>query len=322
MLAGYITATTVQLARVALRSGKVHFADRQTFQNHDFDQFAELLHRYLDRTESTPAVACFGVAGTVINNEVLQGTFPWTLSARQIEREFALKSVRLLNDLVATAKGMFELSDDKFYTIKPGHTDRTGNIGLLAAGSGLGQALIVFDEQRYVVTPSEGGHSLFAPAAPMETELLEYLSAEQPYVEVEDVVSTRGLESIYKFLTFRRGEQPAVWFDRSPQPYTAVIEHALAGSDEVAVAALDMFIDCFASEAANLALKGITLGGLHLGGLIAPQIATALDQGRFVSRFVRPGRMRSILKEMPVVVIMDPGTALLGAACEVLGLRK
>lgn len=322
MLAGYITATTVQLARVTLRSGKVHFTDRQTFQNHDFEQFADLMRRYLERTESTVSVACFGVAGTVINNEVLQGTFPWPLSVRRIQQEFSLKSVKLLNDLVATAKGMFELSEDKFYTIKTGRTSRSGNIGLLAAGTGLGEALIVYDEDRYVVTPSEGGHSLFAPQAPLETELMEYLTAEQPHIEVEDVVSTRGLESIYRFLTFRRGEQPAMWFERAGHPWSAIIEQALAGSDETAVATLDMFIDCFASEAANLALKGITLGGIHLGGLIAPQIATALDQGRFVSRFVRPGRMRSILSEVPVTVIMDPGTALFGAACEALGLRR
>ncbi|MBD3333333.1 hypothetical protein GF356_10825, partial [candidate division GN15 bacterium] len=311
MLAGYITATHVQLARVTLRSGHVHFADRHTYQNHDFQHFAELLHRYLERTESTVSVACFGVAGTVIKNEVLQGTFPWPLSARQIEREFSLKNVKLLNDLVATAKGMFELSEDKFYTIKSGHTSRSGNIGLLAAGTGLGEAFIVYDEERYIVTPSEGGHALFAPASPLEAELAEYLAANQPHVEVEDVVSTRGLESIYRFLTFRRGEQPAMWFERARYPWAAIIEQALAGSDETAVAALDMFIDCFASEAANLALKGITLGGLHLGGLIAPQIATAMDQGRFVSRFVRPGRMQSILQEMPVAIIMDPGTALL-----------
>lgn len=320
MLAGYISATQVRLARVVTRAGEVQLADIAIYRNDEFPDFTSILRTYFSKTDAKARIACFGVAGTVIDNEVIQARFPWAIDLPILKREFSLAGVRLVNDLVATAKGIFELPSEKFYTIKEGNSVLTGNIALLAAGPGLGEALIYYDDEKYVNVASEGGHAAFAPTSQLEIELWEHLYGLQPHVEVEDVVSLRGIDNIYRFMVKRSGSPAGEWYRKAVDKPDAIIETALAGRDEMAVSALELFVECLASEAANLALKGITVGGVYLGGVIAPQIVTSLDKGSFADRFVRRGTMERLLKEMPVTVIMDDAAALLGAGCLALGL--
>jgi len=169
-------------------------------------------------------------------------------------------------------------------------------------------------------TPPRGGHTDFAPTNQTEIELWGYIYSGKGRVEVEDVLSHAGLETIYLFVSDSAGLVPAEWFEHADQRYLAIIEMALAGNDEQAVRALDIFIDCYASEAANLALKGMTLGGVFIGGTIAPRILTALDKGRFMERFVKRGKMESILAKIPVGVIIEEKAPLIGAADMVLRL--
>lgn len=148
----------------------------------------------------------------------------------------------------------------------------------------------------------------------------EYLYSELGQVEVEDIVSLRGLENIFTFLVETQGAARADWFDAIKDRPTAIIEKGLAGVDETAVRTLDILIDCYASESANLALKGMTTGGIFLGGLIAPQIITALDKGRFMERFIKRGKMEALLAKMPIGVIIEEKTGLIGAGSVALSL--
>ncbi|MDH3891032.1 MAG: glucokinase [candidate division Zixibacteria bacterium] len=314
MIAGYITATQVKLARATQRKGELHLLDRMSFDNCDFSDFSSILKLYRKRVHSDSAAACFGVAGPVINNAVTATNIPWRLDTADIAGEFGFKQVRLINDLEATAHGLFLLKDDSFYTINEGAGKGQGNIGMVAAGTGLGEALISFDGRTYTPYASEGGHADFAPGSQLEAELWEYIYAHRGYVEVEDVVSLPGLETIYRFLIEHDRMVTGDWFKKARDKPAAIIEKALADADDVAVKTLDMLVDSYASEAANLALCGMTTGGVYLCGSIAPQIATHLDQGRFMSRFVKKGKMGSLLSEMPVGVILEKETALLGAA--------
>lgn len=320
MIAGYITATKVKLARATERKGELHLLDRMTFDNSDFSDFASILKLYRKRAHSDSAAACLGVAGPVINNAVTATNIPWRLDAEDIAQEFNFKQVRLINDLEATAHGLFLLKDDSFYTINEGESKRQGNIGMVAAGTGLGEALISYDGRAWTPYASEGGHAGFAPGSQLEAELWAYIYAHQGYVEVEDVVSLPGLETIYRFLIEHGRVVVSDWFKKSRDKPAAIIEKALAGTDEIAVKTLDMLVDSYASEAANLALLGMTTGGIYLCGSIAPQIATHLDQGRFMNRFVKKGKMGSLLEKMPVGVILEEDTALLGAAAA--GLKR
>ena len=321
ILAGYVSGTTVDLARVTIARGKAKLHDQRGYVATDFSDLESVLKQYLKLTRATISVACFGVAGPVINDEVKTTNLPWHISSRKVEATFGFDQVRLTNDIVATAHGLSQLGPDKHFTINKGTGVEGGNQGLIAAGAGLGEALIYSDGDRVIPYASEGGHTDFAPGCQLETELWEYLYSELGQVEVEDVVSLSGLERIYKFLVDTQGGIRSEWFRESQDRPMAVIEHALAGSDETAARALDVFIDCYASEAANLALKGMTLGGVYIGGLIAPQIITAINPARFMARFAKRGKMETMLAAMPVGVIIEEKTALLGAASMALGIR-
>lgn len=346
-LAGYIGAATIDLAWVESKAGLIELKNPKRFDTASFRDLSSVLRRYIKKHEcgdDEKHQACFGIAGPVLENSVATTNLPWRIEGRRLEDEFPFEQVRLINDTVATAHGLTRLGEDKFFIINgaatasqiiagqagqkissshedhTGHADHAGHVGLIAAGSGLGQALIFCDGKSFHPYASEGGHTDFAPTNQTEIELWGYIYAEKGRVEVEDVLSHAGLETIYLFVSDSAGLAPAEWFEHADQRYLAIIEMALAGNDEQAVRALDIFIDCYASEAANLALKGMTLGGVFIGGTIAPRILTALDKGRFMERFVKRGKMESILAKIPVGVIIEEKAPLIGAADMVLRL--
>ncbi|MBI5266183.1 MAG: glucokinase [candidate division Zixibacteria bacterium] len=319
-LAGYISGARVDLARVREHAEQVEMRDHVSYQSRQFRDFGTILELYKKKHKREYAAACFGVAGPVIQNEVTTTNLPWHIIGKHIEKKFNIPHVKLINDIVATAHGLGRLPADRFFTINVGIKGHPGNVGLIAAGTGLGEALIYAENNHIHPYASEGGHADFAPGNQLETELWEFLYSESGQVEVEDVVSLRGLENIFTFLVDTQGAGRADWFDNVTDRPAAIIEKGLAGTDETAVRTLDMFIDCCASESANLALKGMTTGGIFLGGLIAPQIITALDKGRFMERFIKRGKMEALLAKMPIGVIIEENTALIGAGSVALTL--
>ncbi len=314
IVAGYITASTVDLVLVRRVKGGIQLYNHATYDNYEFPQLDSILKLYLKNVKSGISHACLGIAGPIINDEVTTTNLPWHISAREIESEFGISSVKLVNDLVATAHGLFQLPPDKLIRLNIGHPVPDGHIGLLAAGNGMGQSLIYCDREKHYPYASEGGHADFAPSSQIETDLWEYLYAEKGQVEVEDVISFTGINNIYSFLMLASHAKPAAWYQKVTDRPAKIIEMALAGKDETAVRTLDIFVDCYASEAANLALKGMTLGGVYLGGAITKQIMTAINKATFMERFVKKGKMQAFLDKVPVNLIIDEKTALLGAA--------
>jgi len=288
LLAGYISGSSVDLARVTERKGVIRLVSHHTYQSRDFSNLDSILQLHLRKSRAEFTVACFGVAGPVIGQTVSTTNLPWRITSAALMKNYGFRKVKLINDLVATAHGLSQLDPDRFFTINNGTDSADGNLGLIAAGTGLGEALIYTD-----------GRQLYS---------------ELGQVEVEDVVSLRGLQNIFNFLVDTQGGTRGSWMDRADDPPAAIIEMALAGQDQTASCALDMFIDCYASEAANLALKGMTLGGVYIGGIIAPRIIPALGRGRFMRRFVKRGKMESVLASVPVRVIIEEKTGLQGAA--------
>ena len=314
LLVGYISGSTVELARVSERKEGIRLVSQSSFEARLFTSFDSILRLYLRKTRAEFTTACFGVAGPVIDETVSTTKLAWRLSTADLKRDYGFRKVRLVNDVVASAHGISQLEPDKIYMISTGVEAAKGNIGLISAGSGLGEAIIHVDAGKQRPIASEGGHADFAPANQLEIELWQYIYSELGRVEVEDIVSYRGLESIYNFLIDTGAGKRGGWIENTDDRPAKIIEMALAGKDDTALRALDIFIDCYASEAANLALKGMTLGGIHIGGLIAPEIVTILDRGRFMRRFVKRGRMETMLSQIPVGVIIDERTPLLGAA--------
>ncbi len=318
LLAGYISGSTTDIARVRNNQAEVELYDHKRFVSRDFSNLESILKLYLKRNTRPISAACFGVAGPVLKNTVTTTNLPWYITGDNIEKQFSVGRVRLVNDVVATAYGLTHLSAERFFTINEGVHGPNGNLGLIAAGRGLGQALIYRDRNEVHPYASEGGHSDFAPGNQLEMELWEYIYAEQGHVEAEDVISRTGLEKIYYFLTETQGHKASKKIEKADELPGLIIELALSGKDETAIKTVDIFIDCLASEAANLALKGMTTGGIYVGGQIAPQIITLLDGGRFMERFVKKGKMEALLKNMPVGIIIEEKAALLGAGGVVL----
>lgn len=314
IIAGQITATTVYLVVVQNKNGKLKLISPASYITNEFSDFTQILKLYLKKINKPIKYACLGIAGPVINNEVQTTNLPWQIKAAELKDEFSIGRVKLFNDLVATAHGLFELEPNKIISINEGVDSKDGHIGLIASGDGLGQSLIYRDENNYYPYASEGGHVDFAPVNQIESDLWEYLYSENGQVEVEDILSFHGIENIFKFLLYsRKLKQPGWYIDANNKPLK-IIEYALSGNDDLATETIDIFSDCFASETSNLALKGMTLGGIYIGGLIVKQIMTALDKKRFMNRFIKKGKMETLLENIPVSLILDDKTALLGAA--------
>ncbi len=314
IIAGQITATTVYLVVVQSKNGELKLITPASYVTNEFSNFTQILKLYLKKINKPIKCACFGIAGPVINNEVQTTNLPWQIKAAELEDEFSIGWVKLFNDLVATAHGLFELKPNKIISINEGVDSKGGHIGLIAVGDGLGQSLIYRDENNYYPYASEGGHVDFAPGNQLESDLWEYLYSKNGQVEVEDVLSFHGVENIFKFLLYSKKIKQPEWFIEANNKPNKIIEYALSGDDDLAIETIDIFSDCFASEASNLALKGMTLGGIYIGGLIAKQIMIALDKQKFMKRFVKKGKMKTLLENIPVSLVLDDKTALLGAA--------
>ncbi|MGH7206316.1 MAG: glucokinase [Nitrospiraceae bacterium] len=340
ILAGDIGGTKTTLALFDWKTERVEPAREQTFASADFKSFEEILEEFLkpppktttpsgDETETEAAepaeqeeappimAACFGVAGPVIENRGRTTNLPWVVDETELAARFKIQSVRLLNDLEATAHGVLVLRPDETEVLNAGAPPQTkGAMVLLAAGTGLGEAILFWDGVRYRPMPSEGGHADFAPNSDMEIELLRYLRASYLHVSYERVLSGSGLHAIYEFLRDTKKNEPT-WVAerlRVSDPAAVIAEVGLNKQAEICVQALDLFASIYGAEAGNLALKALALDGVYLGGGIAPKLLPKLKDGTFLRAFTGKGRYKRLLNAIPVRVIMNQKTALLGAA--------
>jgi glucokinase len=283
----------------------------------DYDSLGEILRGFLDDAGRRPRFAAVGIAGPVVDNASDTTNLPWTVSGRALT-DAVDAPVRLLNDLEAAAWGVAALDAGDLMTLQPGRPAE-GNRALIAAGTGLGEAFLVRTASGWQPSASEGGHADFAPHDPLEDELLGWLRARHGgHVSWERVLSGPGLADLYRFLADTgKGEaspEVAKAFAEAEDPAAVVTAAALEGMCGRAAMALERFVRLYGAEAGNLALKGLALGGLYVGGGIAPRILEALERGDFVASFNDKGRLRPVLERIPVHVILRPETALWGAA--------
>jgi glucokinase len=277
----------------------------------------ELLAKFLGSAPPALEAACFGIAGPVLAGRVETTNLPWCVDAEVLGRRLGSIPVFLLNDLEALAYGVTVLAEDAVAVLRPGRPVPGGALVVIAAGTGLGEAGLVWNGERPLAIPSEGGHADFAPRSEREIALLRYLLGRWDHVSWERVVSGPGLVNIFDFLRDVEGQaMPAALaaaFEAGDDA-AAITQAALAGTAPIASAALDLFIELYGAEAGNLALKFKATGGVYLGGGIAPRIVPQLRAGAFARAFLAKGRFADLLAEVPVRVILDVDTALHGAA--------
>ncbi len=320
ILAGDIGGTKTVIAIYSHSDqGELSQLRLETYSSKDYLSLDTILQNFLEAaSQPIPQAVCLGVAGPVIHGQCHTTNLPWSLSESALCRITGTTKAKLLNDLEASAYGMLFLSAHDRTILNPGKADARGNIAVLAAGTGLGEAMLFWDGKRHHPIASEGGHCDFAARNERETELFKYLHQQlNGHVSYERILSGPGLYNIYKFLRDSGFGSEPEWLKeelRTGDASAAISNHALAGNDALCSAALDMFVSLYGAEAGNLALKCLSTGGVYIGGGIAPKILPALMNGRFMNAFLDKGRFATLLKDMPVCVATNPQTALIGAA--------
>jgi glucokinase len=317
ILAGDIGGTKINLA--AFNSEDLGLAPRNlgTYSSHEYPNLQEMIRRFVADYRVKPEYACFGVAGPVKTGRAEVTNLPWVVDAQELARALHLKQVWLINDLEANAHGIAGLKPEDFAELNAGDREAVGNGAILAAGTGLGEAGLFWDGNRHLPIASEGGHAEFSPRTDLDVELLRCLRGRFGQVSWENVLSGPGLFNIYQFLRDTgRGQEPA-WLTeelRQVDPPAAITHAALEGKCGLCVQTLDLFVTYYGMEAANLGLKMLGIAGVYVGGGIAPKIIRKLKDGTFMKAFLGEGRMKNLLSAMPVRVIMNDKTALIGAA--------
>lgn len=318
ILAGDAGGTKTILALFDIEGDDVRCLKKQQFSSVDYQTFTELLISFLIDADCTRiAAVCIGVAGVIANGSCETTNLPWVISSQEIGERIHTQNVWLLNDLEATAWGLLDLPGHNFVELNPDAQRQQGNIAVIAAGTGLGEAIIAWDGAAYHVIASEGGHADFSPTNEREIALLRYLLEKYPeHISCERLISGEGLINIYQFLKHSNYGQTNPEIERhmtERDPAAVIGEAGVAGSDVLCVEALNLFCRLYGAESGNLALKCLPYGGVYLAGGIGAKILSVLQQGEFMRGFLAKGRCRAVLQKISVKVCTNPEIALLGS---------
>jgi glucokinase len=326
ILAGDVGGTKVHLALYNFENNRLKPLRDQKFPAVEFQTLDDVVHRFLAEVDGHPAqpveeisAACFGCPGPVRDGHLKLTNLPWVLDARALRTSLGIEHIFLINDLEANGYGIPELAPEAIFTLHEGDSAAVGHRGLIAAGTGLGEAILIYDgKHMHTPYPSEGGHCDFAARNDREIALLRYLRRTlNGRVSFERVVSGLGIKNIYAFLRDDQHMEEPDWLRErmATEDPNSVIGHcAEEGSSELCVETMQMFTSAYGAEAGNLGLKIMALGGIYLGGGIAPKILKTLKNGTFTQAFLDKGRLSPLLVSTPVRVILDDTCALLGAA--------
>jgi glucokinase len=280
-----------------------------------FSDLTSIISAFTEEPEVHGALvdsACFGVAGPILGDTATLTNVPFTIDAPAIARTFEIPRVTLLNDLEAMAHAVRLLHGDELHRLQEGQRDPRGNIALIAAGTGLGQALLHNIDGRFVPSATEAGHADWAARNDREVEILRGLIERYGRAEVEQVISGRGLANLHRLT--HHAPCPIVDDDDDPGAPAKISQAALERKCGGCVEALRIFVDAYGAEAGNLALRSVATGGVFVGGGIAPKILPALTDGRFTRAFNDKSPFRDLLTNMPIHVILNPHAGLVGAA--------
>ncbi len=292
----------------------------QHYVSADWPDLLPILENFLVDVSPRPTQACLAIAGPISDNGGAQQAqltnLPWTLDSAHLAQRLGIARLALINDFAAIGHGIAALSAADLLTLQAGEPQPHAPRAILGAGTGLGQALLVWRAGHYDVLPTEGGHVDFAPQNDQQVHLLNSLRTEFGHVSCERLCSGAGLAYIYRFLQIRRGlaipDAIAAAYDHG-DPAAAISQAALAGSDALARESLDEFVRIYGAQAGNLALACLPFGGLYIAGGIAPKILPAMTDGEFLRTFNAKGRMEKLTRQVPLHLVVHPAPGLLGA---------
>jgi glucokinase len=317
ILAGDIGGTNARLAYFQPQNGHLRLVSERTFPSREHSELGEIVNQFLEDSADKPEAACFGIAGPVRNGRVETSNLPWVIEQSRLAKQIHLPATLLINDLEASAWGIGALETSDLVPLNQVSGPTVGNQGVIAPGTGLGEAGLFWDGSRHHVFACEGGHTDFGPQGDLQIELVRFLQARFGHVSYERILSGPGLVNVYEFLRDTGCGKESEEFAESLKkgdPAAVISRAALDGSCLLAEKALDLWIAVYGAEAANLALKVMATGGLFLAGGISPKILAKLTGPLFMESFLAKGRLRPLLEAIPVQIVTNEKAGLLGAA--------
>ncbi len=312
ILAGDIGATKTHLA--LFDDEKIVVEEK--FLSHEFKTLSQIVYQFLEKHKQKVGRACFGIAGPVEDGRCRATNLPWVVDTKDLHKDLQIEKVFLINDLEATAIGLTCLEPGEFATLNVGNKQK-GQGALIAAGTGLGEAGLLWEGDKLKALPSEGGHADFAPRNEEEIELWHFLRPRFEHISYERLVSGPGIYNLYRFLIESGKEKESAAIKErllKEDPPRVITDAALKKSCKACVHTMDWFVSLYGAEAGNLALKFLALHGVYVGGGIAPKILHLLKKETFMRAFCNKGRFSTLLSNIPVHVVLNENTALLGAA--------
>ena len=318
LLAGDIGGTKTAVALFSTETDTLQPIIEMTFQNRNYDSLEGIIYDFMRDNPKAITSASFGVAGPVVKGRANITNLPWVIDQEAIQKAFDFPQVHLLNDLEAIASAVPHLTGEDLVTLNLGIAEPEGAIAVIAPGTGLGEAFLVWDGSMYRAHPSEGGHVSFGPTNPDQVDLLVFMIEKFGHVSVERVCSGSGIPNIYACAKHHGRYPEPEWLQQqlaeAIDPTPIIVEAAIQHNTPICMATLGLFLDILADEASNMALKVLSTGGVYLGGGIPPRILSELEKPRFMEVFSSKGRFSDLMRNMPVHVIRNPKTALYGAA--------
>jgi glucokinase len=317
ILAGDIGGTSARLAYFEEKDHRLVPVVEEVKHGRDYPSLQAAVLEFRSKYKYTPVCSCLGVAGPVRDRRVDAPNLPWIIDADALEREAGIGKVHLINDLEANAYGLSELDAADFEVLAAGSEGPKGNAAVISAGTGLGEAGLFWDGATHHPFAAEGGHADFAPANELQVELWRYLHKKfGGHVSWERVLSGPGQYNIYEFLRDSRKGREESWLAEEMKMGDAsavITQHGLRGDSPLCAQAVDIFVEIYGAAAGNLALKFLAVSGVFVGGGIAPKILTKLKEPIFMNAFCAKGRLRPVMETIPVRVVLNDKTALLGA---------
>ena len=318
ILAGEIGATRTRLAAFETEGNRLQCVVEKIYMSQQHNGLSSILADFI-KTEGIPVhSACLGVAGPVRAGRSKISNLPWVIDAREVATQLRLNSVGLLNDLEAYAYGIDGLESKDFITLSEGADDAEGNRAVISAKTGLGIAGLYWDGFRHHPFACEGGHADFAPRNDLQMELLAYLQKKYGRISCERILSGPGIKNIYDFLRDAHKAEEPEWLrtamSAAPDPPALISQLALDGKAAICDQALSIFVSVFGAETGNCALNFMSTGGIFIGGSIAAKIVPKMKDPLFLESFLDKGRMDIILRDMPVKILANDDSGLIGAA--------
>lgn len=312
ILAGDIGGTKSNIGLFEVQNGSLARIAHERYPSHQHAGLQEIIQDFLTKNPAKIDSASFGVAGPVVDNRVHGTNLPWIVDGAAVAAQLGLPRVRILNDLEATAFGVGVLAPSDLATIYEGVPLPKSTCVVIAAGTGLGEAILFWDGKQHLAMGTEGGHADFAPHTPQQAKLWEFLRSRDDYVSAEIILSGRGFQNVHEFLSPTM-KHPG-FDDPTQDPAPGITQRGLSGECPVCAATLDLWTEIYGSEAGNFAVRTLARGGIYVAGGIAVKVLPKLKDGRFAAAARDKEKMRDFLAHVPIYVVLNEEAPLLGAA--------